>query len=144
MKRFIIFGLCLCVLSSLVLGCGKKQESLEQMQEPLSVEVTPVSTTPAVPTETIPAQAEKTQEAQLPLPPAGPYKPTNEEIQTALKNAGYYTAEIDGKMGPKTLKAIKDFQAANNLEADGKVGPKTWSVLSKHLNPPAEPPAEKR
>ena len=144
MKGFIIFGLCLCVLSSLVLGCGKKQESLEQMQEPLSVEVTPVSTTLVTQTETSVAAAGKVQESQIPLPPAGPYKPTNEEIQTALKNAGHYTAEIDGKMGPRTLKAIKDFQAANNLEADGKVGPKTWSVLSKHLNPPVEPPAEKR
>ena len=57
-----------------------------------------------------------------------------QKIQTALKNAGYYTAEIDGKMGPLTKKAIRDFQRDNNLQVDGKVGPRTWGKLSHYLN----------
>jgi peptidoglycan hydrolase-like protein with peptidoglycan-binding domain len=76
-----------------------------------------------------------------PLPPAGPYKPTAEEIQTALKNAGYYNGAIDGKLGPMSKKAIEEFQKANGLQVDGKVGPKTWLALSSHLNPPVETPA---
>jgi len=68
----------------------------------------------------------------LPLPPQGPYKPTGIEIQTALKNAGFYTGNVDGKIGPKSKKAIEDFQKANGLKVDGKVGPKTWEALSKH------------
>ena len=47
---------------------------------------------------------------------------------------------VDGKLGPKSKKAIEEFQKANGLKADGKVGPKTWEALSKHLNAPAELP----
>jgi peptidoglycan hydrolase-like protein with peptidoglycan-binding domain len=56
------------------------------------------------------------------------------EIQTALKNANFYTGSIDGKIGPKTKAAIEEFQKANGLTADGKVGPKTWQILGAYLN----------
>jgi peptidoglycan hydrolase-like protein with peptidoglycan-binding domain len=75
----------------------------------------------------------------LPLPPQGPYKPTGIEIQTALKNAGFYSGNIDGKIGPKSKKAIEDFQKANGLKVDGKVGPKTWEAMSKHSSAAVEP-----
>lgn len=35
----------------------------------------------------------------------------------------------DGSCGPDTEKAIKAFQAANNLAVDGVCGPKTWSKI---------------
>src|SRR3989338_661997 len=53
----------------------------------------------------------------------------NKDIQITLKNAGYYTGAIDGKIGPKTKRAIEEFQAAKGLKVDGKVGPKTWNEL---------------
>lgn len=59
--------------------------------------------------------------------------PTNRQIQTALKNAGYDPGVIDGKIGRRTRQAITEFQKANNLNADGKVGPKTWGLLKKYL-----------
>lgn len=55
------------------------------------------------------------------------------DIQTALKNAGFYAGAIDGKVGPKTKQAIKDFQSANGLKADGVVGPKTSKALQRYL-----------
>lgn len=61
-------------------------------------------------------------------------RPSNEEIQTALKNAGFYTGNIDGKIGALSEKAIKDFQQQNGLNVDGKVGRKTWSILKKYLS----------
>jgi len=61
-------------------------------------------------------------------------KPTGLQIQTALKNAGFDPGALDGRMGRKTSKAVKEFQAANNLYADGKVGKQTWNVLAKYLN----------
>lgn len=54
-------------------------------------------------------------------------------IQTALKNAGYYQSIVDGKMGRKTRKAVRDFQKANNLPVDGQVGKNTWLVLKEYL-----------
>lgn len=57
----------------------------------------------------------------------------SKDIQVALKNAGFYAGPIDGKIGPKSKKAIEDFQRSKGLKADGKVGPKTWGELEKYL-----------
>lgn len=62
-----------------------------------------------------------------------PETPDPVSIQTALKNADFYNGDIDGKIGPKTKAAIKEFQAKNGLSDDGKVGPKTWSLLKTYL-----------
>ena len=55
------------------------------------------------------------------------------DIQQALHNAGYNIGSIDGKMGPKTKKAIQDFQNENDLTVDGIVGKKTWAALKIYL-----------
>lgn len=57
-------------------------------------------------------------------------KPTNKNIQQALKNAGIYNGPVDGNIGPKSKKAIRDFQTQNGLSPDGKVGARTWKKLS--------------
>jgi len=135
MKQFVVFVLALFLIVNLN-GCGKKKETLEDIQEPLSIEIAPPPAatqeqlTPAAPAAVEPA-VEKMSE--IPLPPQGPYKPSNQQIQTALKNAGYYTGKVDGKLGPLSKEAINKFQAANKLQVDGKVGPKTWEVLGKYL-----------
>ncbi len=58
---------------------------------------------------------------------------TKEEIQQALKNANLYTGNIDGKIGPLSKQAIKDFQRSHGLVVDGIVGPKTWVKLRSYL-----------
>ena len=60
-------------------------------------------------------------------------QPTARQIQAALKSAGYYEGVVDGKLGKKTRRAVKEFQKANNLSVDGKVGPKTWAALKEFL-----------
>lgn len=55
------------------------------------------------------------------------------QIQTALKNAGFYKGEIDGKTGPRTKAAIRAFQKAKKLNPDGVVGTKTWEELKRYL-----------
>jgi len=130
------------------LGCTKKQQSLEAMQQPMSPEElnrlameSQNITIPAAKATLSAPVALPVKNISEPLPPAGPYKPTNADIQTALQNAGYYKGSIDGKLGPKSKQAIMAFQKASGLSPDGKVGPKTWLALSKHLVPaPAEPP----
>jgi len=57
-----------------------------------------------------------------------------QQIQTALKNAGIYQGSIDGKLGPASKRAISAFQTAHSLKADGKVGPKTWAALEPYLS----------
>ena len=57
-----------------------------------------------------------------------------QSVQKALKNAGYYTGSIDGKIGRGSKKAIIEFQTDHNLKADGIVGKKTWSKLQEYLS----------
>lgn len=51
------------------------------------------------------------------------------EIQTRLKNWGYYSGEVDGMFGSATAKAVKYFQQKNGLTADGVVGAQTLAAL---------------
>jgi len=138
MRKFVFIFLALSV-SMCLAACGRKKETLEQVQEPLSIEIAPLEnlsnqTPPPAVSQTLGGQPSSEKITEIPLPPQRPYKPTNQQIQTALKNAGYYKGEIDGRMGPLTKKAINEFQAANNLEVDGKTGPKTWALLGNYLN----------
>ncbi len=55
------------------------------------------------------------------------------DIQRALKSAGYYDGEVDGKIGPKTRDALRAFQKDNSLKPDGVCGKKTWDLLKSHL-----------
>ena len=54
---------------------------------------------------------------------------TIKSVQTMLKELGYYTGEITGKVGNKTEAAIKKFQKEYDLTADGVVGPSTIARL---------------
>lgn len=51
------------------------------------------------------------------------------QLQTALKNLGYYTGVIDGNFGSGTLSAVLAFQKASGLKADGKAGAQTQAKL---------------
>ena len=47
--------------------------------------------------------------------PKSPKQLLVEDIQLALSQSGYYQGEIDGKTGPLTEQAIREFQIANNF-----------------------------
>ena len=130
-----IMGLFLGVVSiALIVGCQKK-EAQAPVEQPMVAEQQAAienatnmeAAMPAAPgmeaaatavTETVASVIEK---------------PTPQQIQEALKNAGLYDGKIDGSIGPKTKKAIEEFQSQNGLTADGKVGAKTWAKLGAHL-----------
>lgn len=51
------------------------------------------------------------------------------QIQTKLKNWGYYKGDIDGIYGSKTVSAVKYFQRKNGLTVDGIAGSKTLAAM---------------
>ena len=51
------------------------------------------------------------------------------QIQTKLKNWGYYTGDVDGVYGSATERAVRAFQRKNGLTADGKAGVQTLEAL---------------
>lgn len=51
------------------------------------------------------------------------------QIQTKLKNWGYYSGNVDGIFGYNTFNAVKWFQSKNGLKVDGVVGSKTLEAL---------------
>ena len=51
------------------------------------------------------------------------------QIQKKLKRWGYYSGNVDGIYGSKTLAAVKWFQSKNGLTADGIAGKKTLEAM---------------
>ena len=54
---------------------------------------------------------------------------TVKQIQTKLKNWGYYSGSVDGVYGSATEKAVRAFQQKNGLTVDGKAGPQTLQAM---------------
>ena len=145
MNKMSIGVMCLSVVVMLA-GCEKKAKNEAMMPGD------PANLSETAGTEEMAQTGESTGSAQQPIEltattpaasvltgaaaPAGESfeKSTVENIQKALKNASLYVGDIDGVTGPKTKKAIRDFQAQNNLNVDGKVGPKTWQMLEPYLH----------
>lgn len=134
-KKLLAFFLIAAVsLALAAAGCkGRVEKAAEapQLEAPVEdMSVAEPDQTVAI--ETIPpTAAPEIKETPASLPSEKTDR--TRDIQRALKNAGFYTGAIDGKLGPKTKLAIEEFQKAKGLKVDGKVGPKTWAELEKHL-----------
>lgn len=67
-------------------------------------------------------------------------------VKDRLVELGYLHASTHNIYGNDTFRAVKAFQAANNLDVDGMVGPLTWAALfpvsaSDEPGKPVEPPS---
>ena len=143
MKKHIILSAILIVALT---GCTKKagltapnQETSTQPQTEFTLMQDGVSKGAPVPsTPTQQATTAVTTESATAASSATTTEPTAQEIQQALHNANLYSGKIDGSLGPRTKKAIKDFQEQNGLKADGKIGKKTWVKLQPFLTKEAQ------
>ena len=140
-----VFVIGLMIVPLAIFGCkGKAQKEGEAAN--ISATEATVPTEEVVVTQAPVTEPASTQVVSQEVPPTAAVPqsanaaaaPTtssehNKEVQAALKAAGFYTGNVDGKMGPKTKKSVMEFQKAKGLKADGKVGPKTWVELEKYL-----------
>ena len=62
---------------------------------------------------------------------------TVRQIQTRLKQWGYYSGAVDGVYGSGTEKAVRYFQQKNGLAVDGKCGTKTLAALGISSSAPS-------
>ena len=69
-----------------------------------------------------------------------------EGVQDALTKLGYDPGTVDGKDGPNTQKAVREFQAHVSIKIDGIVGPETRQALVDELASQSEetPPVEEQ
>lgn len=72
---------------------------------------------------------EKDNEIQETLSRYGSSGSEVRQIQTRLKNWGYYKGSIDGVYGSRTYSAVKSFQRKNGLTADGIAGQATLAAM---------------
>ncbi|MGE5280203.1 MAG: peptidoglycan-binding domain-containing protein [Deltaproteobacteria bacterium] len=142
MKNIMLFAVCaLAVL--VVSGCATydpaRLDDMEYRLSRLEKKVLPTPEATGAPEKTVVNAAPQPVEEETAAPAVAiPDSPTKKDIQQALKNAGYYDGEVDGKFGPKTKSAIEAFQDANNLIADGKPGVNTWEKLRAFYTPTSE------
>jgi peptidoglycan hydrolase-like protein with peptidoglycan-binding domain len=54
---------------------------------------------------------------------------TIKQVQEKLSQHGQDPGPADGKLGPKTMAALKDFQKQNNLQPSGKLDQQTLAAL---------------
>lgn len=67
---------------------------------------------------------------------------TIEQKQHLLGYLGYYTIAVDGKWGPGSIQATKDFQDDFGLEVDGIWGPKTEKRIKEVIATDEKPEPE--
>lgn len=159
MKNLKVAVLALAGLAVVISGCAKKSteqasisgtgfesvsstEELAQLpqsstaSQQAAIEVLPIETSPI--TQGVPPIAGPTQNISrtsvTSITEATSSLSREQQIQTALKNAGLYQGSVDGKLGPASKRAIQEFQTAHNLKVDGKVGPQTWAALEPYLS----------
>jgi len=56
-----------------------------------------------------------------------------ERLQSALARRNFAPGAIDGDFGPRTERALRNFQTQAGLAVDGIAGPAAWAVLSPDL-----------
>lgn len=157
----IAFFAVFALVTVTAFGCGKKPT--ETLDTPGEFDVAATGTedltqlplqasslSQQAPVEVLPIEASPVTQPEAGVPAvAGAVAGTTDltglnhqqKIQVALKNAGFYTGAIDGKIGPASRKAVEAFQKQNGLKVDGKVGPKTWAVLEGYLGAASVPAA---
>ena len=140
----------LCAATALLAGCatsGSRQDTA-RLQAQIGILDERISqlersnggiTTAALPSEAA-AQAASANPIATPSRSGKvSMKPSTREVQQALKNAGFYQGQVDGKLGQQTRDAVKEFQRVHGLKDDGVVGKQTWNKLSSYATLNARP-----
>lgn len=132
MDKFVRSVVCSLWSVVFLIGCGQPPKVQNTAQNEVVVASTPITASTA-PAEPLPKPTELASSQRSWIGASIERIARNKTIQMALKNANFYSGEIDGKIGPRTKEAVKKFQTSKNLTADGIIGAKTWTELKSYL-----------
>ena len=65
-------------------------------------------------------------------------------VQQALIDQGYQVGPVDGRMGPKTREALRDFQQKQGIQANGRLDEQTLAALGVQGGPQQAQTPEQR
>lgn len=68
--------------------------------------------------------------ASAPPPPAPTALPSIAQVQSELRQLGYYTGRIDGRWGPRTRAAMASFQSSQGLPRTGQGDVRSMNALA--------------
>lgn len=133
-KKACLAAAAVCLLT--LTGCagGPQVRDLERRVSHLERRITDAA--PAQETASTSARPpmEVVVASEAPRPRRDPATLTDRDVQRALRAAGYYTGAIDGKVGPLTIRAIRDFQRDHGLKVDGVAGRNTKRALVDNID----------
>jgi peptidoglycan hydrolase-like protein with peptidoglycan-binding domain len=128
------------LLLSVGFGMGRRagEQSARQAAAlaPAGAPLATIQIEPIQPQEELAAISAETVGTIEPVPSGAPEDGSTrtQQIQLALQRAGFSPGPADGRLGPRTRSAIKNFQLAHGLKSDGKVGPMTWNKLESFIS----------
>lgn len=141
-KRMLALATSIMMAAPLLAAPGFAQAPASSTPAPAApVPATPATPTPA-PSGTAPAQGAPASSmpgmSGMPMQHTAPAAGTHagmrmdrmKKLQTAL-NANGASLTVDGKMGPKTMAALKTFQQAHGLKVTGHPDKETLAALMK-------------
>lgn len=97
-----------------------------EVRREMSLTPTPI---PAMPSSVLAETPDPALPTSEPILRTGSRGDEVTNLQSRLRDLGYYSAEIDGQFGAGTKEAVMAFQRANGLEPDGIFGDETKKLL---------------
>jgi peptidoglycan hydrolase-like protein with peptidoglycan-binding domain len=130
----------LLVMSSVVAisGCDTVQSWFGggSHQRQSSQAAQPSQSYTAAPNYNPPAQTAPMQQAPAPT------VDTIRDAQKTLQQDGIYHGRVDGRWGPTTQAAVRDFQQQHNMNASGQLDQDTLAALNIGQNNTQQPPTQ--
>ena len=124
MRQFSKFFLFACLMSALVsAGCAKDTSQTKTAPKSTKSSQAVSGKSPQQPNKQSVTQADEKRSSPLSRAEVRTY-------QNYLKTLGYYNGGIDGLAGPRTRKAVSEFQKDSNLKVTGELDRPTTKELT--------------
>ncbi len=131
--RKLLFASVAAVALSVPAVAQNVDQSNDVQSQPQHQMTSPQSTTPSQQSQTTGSGLSDQQQAQNTIDPSQLSSQQIRQIQQSLDKQGLKAGRADGKWGPETEKAVKDFQQQQNMQASGQLDQQTLQALGVNM-----------